>query len=288
MPVNDSKSPPVIKPVIALLLLSSFAAEQHPNILLFLADDLSYADNGMNGCKGIPTPNIDCIAKNGVRFTDGYTTHPVCSHSLAGLMSGMCQHRFAFEHNSGPQRFADPNFGMSRKIPSLAEKLKGAGYATGMMGKWHIGFEKGLRPRERGFDCYFGFFSGTRSYYPDNPRETDPLIRNGEVVKAKKYYLTDAFARAAADFIQRSKDAPWLVYSPLTPSTRRWRPPRLIKPVSPHHRQEAQHLRRHVKQPRLRRGQRHGESARTRPGGDPPRHVLRRQWRPHRRNEQPK
>jgi arylsulfatase A-like enzyme len=188
------------------------AATTLPNILLFLADDLGYADIGVNGCKDIPTPNIDSIAKNGVRFTDGYATHPVCSPSRAGLMSGMYQHRFGFEHNSGPERFADPNFGMPREIPSLAEKLKTAGYATGMMGKWHIGFKEGLRPHERGFDEHFGFLSGARSYYPDNPRELDPLIRNGVPVKGEKDYLTDAFAREAADFIQRSKENPWFVY----------------------------------------------------------------------------
>lgn len=206
-----------MKPILALILLSSFAIlhssfSAQPNILLFLADDLGYADIGVNGCQDIPTPNIDSIAKNGVRFTDGYATHPVCSPSRAGLMSGMYQHRFGFEHNSGPERFASPNFGMPREIPSLAEKLKGAGYATGMIGKWHIGFKEGLRPHERGFDYYYGFLSGARSFYPDSPRETDPIIRNGVPVTDEKDYLTDAFARESVDFIARSKNQPWFLY----------------------------------------------------------------------------
>ena len=204
-----------MKPILTLLCVlcgSVLQAADRPNILLFLADDLGYADIGVNGCQDIPTPNIDGIVKNGVRFTDGYATHPVCSPSRAGLMSGMYQHRFGFEHNSGPERFADPNFGMPREVPTLAEKLKAAGYATGMIGKWHIGFKEGLRPHERGFDEHFGFLSGARSYYPDNPRELDPLIRNGVPVKGEKDYLTDAFAREAADFIQRSTDKPWFVY----------------------------------------------------------------------------
>lgn len=188
------------------------AATTLPNILLFLADDLGYADIGVNGCQDIPTPNIDRIAKNGVRFTDGYATHPVCSPSRAGLMSGMYQHRFGFEHNSGPERYADPNFGMPLEIPSLAEKLKTAGYATGMIGKWHIGFKEGLRPHERGFDYHYGFLSGARSFYPDSPREFDPIIRNGVPVTDEKDYLTDAFARESADFIGRSKDQPWFLY----------------------------------------------------------------------------
>jgi arylsulfatase A-like enzyme len=188
------------------------AATAPPNIILFLADDLGYADIGANGCHDIPTPHIDSIAASGVRFTDGYATHPVCSPSRAGLMSGMYQHRFGFEHNSGPERYASPDFGLPREIPTLAEKLKAAGYATGMVGKWHIGFARALRPHERGFDYYYGFLSGARSFYPNSPREFDPIIRNGVRVMDETEYLTDAFARESVDFIERSKDRPWLLY----------------------------------------------------------------------------
>jgi arylsulfatase A-like enzyme/catechol 2,3-dioxygenase-like lactoylglutathione lyase family enzyme len=183
-----------------------------PNIILFFADDLGYADIGANGCQDIPTPHIDSIATGGARFTDGYATHPVCSPSRAGLMSGMYQHRFGFEHNSGPERYASPDFGLPREIPTLAEKLKAAGYATGMVGKWHIGFREGLRPHERGFDFFYGFLSGARSYYPDSPRERDPILRNGQVVADETEYLTDAFAREAVDFIVRSGDRPYFLY----------------------------------------------------------------------------
>jgi arylsulfatase A-like enzyme/catechol 2,3-dioxygenase-like lactoylglutathione lyase family enzyme len=188
------------------------AAGPKPNIIIFLADDLGYADIGANGCKDIPTPHIDSLAKNGVRFTDGYATHSVCSPSRAGLMSGRYQHRFGFEHNSGPERFAAENFGLPRTEPTLAERLKAAGYATGMVGKWHIGFKEGLRPHERGFDFHYGFLSGARSYYPDNSRESDPIIRNGVVVKDEKEYLTDAFAREAVAFLDRSKEKPFFLY----------------------------------------------------------------------------
>ncbi len=143
--------------VAAWLVLTGLltAEERGPNIVIILADDLGYADLGCQGCEDIPTPHIDSIARDGVRFTDGYATHPVCSPSRAGLMSGMYQHRFGFEHNSGPERYAAPNFGLPRNVPTLAEKLKTAGYATGMVGKWHIGFKEGLRPHERGFDESF-------------------------------------------------------------------------------------------------------------------------------------
>lgn len=198
--------------LFALYLVDIASAADKPNIIIFLADDLGYADVGVNGCKDIPTPHVDSIAKGGVRFTDGYAAHPVCSPSRAALMSGMYQHRFGFEHNSGPERFASPDFGMPRDVPCLAEKLKTAGYATGMVGKWHIGFKEGLRPHERGFDFHYGFMSGARSYYSDNPREPDPILRNGVPVEDEKEYLTDAFAREAVDFIGRSKDQPWFLY----------------------------------------------------------------------------
>lgn len=183
---------------------------KRPNIVIFLADDLGYADIGVNGCKDIPTPNIDTIAKNGVRFTDGYATHCVCSPSRAGLMSGMYQHRFGFEHNSGPERFADPNFGQPREVPTLAEKLKEAGYATGMIGKWHIGFKEGLRPQERGFDYHYGFLSGAHTYLAGR-QDNDPIVRNGQPVKTTKY-LTDEFADEAVGFVERSKDKPFFLY----------------------------------------------------------------------------
>ena len=209
-------TPKLHHPITALLLaLCTFLCGQthaadKPNIIVFLADDLGYADIGVNGCKDIPTPNIDSIAKNGVRFTDGYATHCVCSPSRAGLMSGMYQHRFGFEANSGPEKYAADNFGLPREIPTLAEKLKGAGYATGMIGKWHIGFKEGLRPHERGFDYHFGFLSGARTYLPGKT-DNDPVIRNGVPVKTTRY-LTDEFADEAVGFLDRSKDKPFFLY----------------------------------------------------------------------------
>ncbi len=200
---------------LATLLLGlapAVAAEpRKPNIVVILADDLGYADLGCQGCKDIPTPNIDTLASNGVRCTSGYSNHPVCSPSRAGLMTGLYPQRFGFEHNSGPEKFADPKFGVPRTVPTLAEKLKSAGYATGMVGKWHIGFKEGLRPHERGFDYHFGFLSGAHAYLPGK-KDNDPLVRNGKTVDDEKEYLTDAFAREAVGFIDRSKDKPFFLY----------------------------------------------------------------------------
>jgi len=198
--------------VVLLLGFSPAIASEtrKPNIVIFLADDLGYADLGCQGCKDIPTPNIDSLAKNGIRCTNGYANHPVCSPSRAALLSGRYQQRFGFEYNSGPERFASPLFGLPRDEMTLAERLKAVGYATGMVGKWHVGFKEGLRPHERGFDFHFGFLSGAHTYLPDR-KDNDPLLRNGKVVQEKEY-LTDAFAREAVAFIDRSKDKPFFLY----------------------------------------------------------------------------
>lgn len=208
-----------------------------PSIVVILADDLGYADLGCQGCTDIPTPNIDTLATNGVRFTNGYANHPVCAPTRAGLMSGRYQHRFGFEFNPGPQQSAPDNFGLPRDETTLAERLKGLGYATGMVGKWHIGFKEGLRPHERGFDYHFGFLGGARPYWPD-AKDCDTLVRNGQPVADEKEYLTDAFAREAADFIERSKETPFFLYlafnavhSPLqTPETYEKRFPNIADP----------------------------------------------------------
>lgn len=198
-----------------LAILSSLClTAEKPNIIIFLADDLGYADVGFNGCQDIPTPHIDSIAKQGTRFTDGYANHPICSPSRAGLLSGMYQHRFGFENNSGPEEYSAPNFGVPRDIPMLAERLGSAGYATGMVGKWHVGFNKGLRPHERGFDYTYGFLSGARTFYPVGERQNNQLYRNGNAYNDETLYLTDAFARDSVAFVEQSSnsDKPFFLY----------------------------------------------------------------------------
>ena len=189
------------------------AAPAKPNIILILADDLGYNDIGIQGCKDIPTPNIDSIGRSGIRFTQGYVSCPLCAPSRAGLMTGRYQQRFGFEHNPGPENRAEDDFGLPLAEPTLAERLKKLGYATGMIGKWHLGFKDAFRPTKRGFDEFFGFLSGAHPYMPGRTGAQNPILRGSAPVEEQEY-LTDAFAREAVSFVDRHKSVPFFLYLP--------------------------------------------------------------------------
>src|SRR5262249_45080344 len=160
--------------------------------LLLFADDLGYGELGAQGSREIPTPNIDSIAKSGVRFTSGYVSCPVCSPTRAGLMTGRYQQRFGHEFNPGAAQQAEPNFGLPLTETTVATRLKSLGYATGLVGKWHLGFRPELHPQKRGFDEFFGFLGGSHPYLPDSGRRSEAILRGPELIHEPEY-LTDAF-----------------------------------------------------------------------------------------------
>src|SRR5205814_6237569 len=127
--------------------LAAFAAEgKRPNILIIVADDQGYNDLSIQGSKDIPTPNIDTLAANGIRFTNGYVSGPYCSPTRAGLMTGRYQQRFGHEFNPGPAESAVPNFGLSLNEKTIGDRLKAAGYVTGWFGKSHLGYKPEFHP----------------------------------------------------------------------------------------------------------------------------------------------
>jgi len=186
-------------------------AARKPNILLLFADDLGYGDLGVQGCKDIPTPNIDSIARNGVRFTNGYVSCPVCSPTRAGLMTGRYQQRFGHEFNPGPPGEADDVFGLPLTETTIADRLKALGYSTGMVGKWHLGYRPDLHPQKRGFEEFFGFLGGSHPYLDAGFNSNNPILRGTERVNETDY-LTDAFAREAVSFVERHKQHPFFLY----------------------------------------------------------------------------
>lgn len=146
-------------------------AAPRPNIIMILADDLGYADISAYKLDRFQTPNIDRIGMQGVRFTDGYATAPVCGPSRAGLMTGRYQDRFGFEYNDGPaRRDLAEGLGLAVGEITLAQLLKSSGYHTGMIGKWHLGSQPQFYPMNRGFEEFVGFLPGETSYMdPDLP-----------------------------------------------------------------------------------------------------------------------
>jgi len=198
----------------AALWLHSLIGEEapggrKPNIIVILSDDQGYADVGSHGCKDIPTPNLDSLASSGVRFTDGHVSCPVCSPTRAGLMTGRYQQRYGHEMNPG----GAPEHGLPLSQITLANLLKSAGYATGIVGKWHLGMTPELHPQKRGFDEFFGFLSGAHSYLDPLLGTPNAILRGTEPVDEKEY-LTDAFTREAISFIERHQKHPFFLYLP--------------------------------------------------------------------------
>ncbi len=187
------------------------AAPRKPNIIVIIADDQGYGETSAQGCKDIPTPNIDAIARNGVRFTSGYVSCPVCSPTRAGLMTGRYQQRFGHEFNPGPATAAVEEFGLPLSETPMPARLKSLGYTTGMVGKWHLGYKPEFHPNKRGFDEFFGFLGGAHSYVDALQDPANPILRGVERVNEKEY-LTDAFAREAVAFIDRHKSKPFFLY----------------------------------------------------------------------------
>ncbi len=215
---------------VALLLFCApglFAASQPsaapPNLIVILTDDQGYHDVGFNGCKDIPTPNLDSIASNGVRFSNGYVSYPVCSPSRAGLLTGRYEQRFGHERN--PQWEPDnPGSGLPLAETTLAQVLGQAGYHSGIIGKWHLGCHPALHPLQRGFNEFFGFLGGGHRYLPEEltlseaaqaHNEADSyrlrILRNHEPVTTT-HYLTDEFSDEAVRFIRRGSHQPFFLY----------------------------------------------------------------------------
>lgn len=210
-----------IPPLLAILLLTlciplraaDAARPAKPNILVILADDLGYADVGFNGCKDIPTPNLDRLAKQGLRCLNGYVTHPFCSPSRAGLLAGRYQQRFGHENN--PAWLPESTVaGLPLSQTTLPQALKTAGYVTGCVGKWHLGAHPQFHPNRRGFDEYFGLLGGGHIYLPGAKGGVEyqiPMNRNGRDEPLTEY-LTTVLGREASAFITRHKGHPWFLY----------------------------------------------------------------------------
>ena len=195
---------------------SSAAAAQHPpsaverpNVVLILTDDVGYGDIGSYGARDVRTPNIDRLAKQGVKLTDFYAA-PTCTSTRAALITGRYQQRVRLERPLGS---AGPALeqGLAATGRSLPQLLKNNGYATALIGKWHLGYKPEFGPNAHGFDQFYGFLSGYIDFYAHTRGDGLPDLYENTVPVADSGYMTDLITARAVRFIEQSATRPFFI-----------------------------------------------------------------------------
>ena len=199
----------------AIAVLPALAAaqegnNQRPNIVLVITDDVGYGDFGSYGAPDVRTPHIDSLARDGVRLTDFYANGATCTPTRTGLISGRYQQRFGLEAPLG-QGAIDQERGLSPTGRSLPQLLKNNGYATALVGKWHLGWKSEFSPGAHGFDYFFGFKSGFTDYYHHTGGDGRPdLFENDRPVEVAGY-MTDLITERSVRFIEQNRQRPFFV-----------------------------------------------------------------------------
>jgi arylsulfatase A len=199
---------------LALLAAPLLAADRPPNVVIVFADDLGYGDIGCFGNKVIRTPHIDRLATDGVRFTDFYVAQAVCSASRTALLTGCYPNRLGILGALGP---ASRN-GIHERETTIAEVLKGRGYATAIYGKWHLGHHPQFLPTRHGFDDYFGL-PYSNDMWPRHPTAKFPdlpLVEGEKTIETNpdQTQLVTWYTARAVKFIEKNKDKPFFLYVP--------------------------------------------------------------------------
>jgi arylsulfatase A-like enzyme len=190
-----------------------------PNVILILADDLGYGDLGSYGCE-IPTPSLDRLASQGVRFTQAYVAAPICSPSRVGITTGQCPSRHlihSFLNNRASHRRLGMRDFLDPAAPSIARTFQQAGYATAHFGKWHMGGGRDVGdaplPSAYGFDESLTTFEGLgdRVLAPGNLSGMSAKLGRGEIIRAPHHEVTRHFTDRAVDFIDRQRRHPFFL-----------------------------------------------------------------------------
>jgi len=205
------------------------AGAKSPNIVVIMADDLGYGDIGCYGNKEIKTPHLDKLAAGGMRFTDFHSSGPVCSPTRAGLLTGRYQQRAGVPGVINADPKVNRHHGLQLAETTFAELLKPAGYRTGVMGKWHLGYDPKFNPRHQGFDVFRGYVSGNIDYISHYDRmEIYDWWRDTELVE-EPGYSTHLISKHAVKFLDENKDWPFCLYvaheAPHSPFQRPGDPP---------------------------------------------------------------
>jgi len=187
---------------------------QKPNIVVILADDLGYGDLGCYGNKQNRTPQIDRMAKEGVRFTDFHSNGPMCTPTRAALLTGMYQQRFGRAFESALGGAAGSDGGLPLSAVTISERLREAGYVSGMFGKWHLGYAPPLVPTGQGFDEFRGLTSGDGDHHTQIDRAGGKDWWRGNAIEMEKGYTAELLTRHSIDFIERHAKRPFFLYVP--------------------------------------------------------------------------
>ena len=195
--------------VLSVLATWTLGASARPNIVFILADDLGYGDLGCYGCEDIQTPNLDRLATEGVRFTDYYANGAVCTPTRAAFMTGRYQQRLGLED---AVTYQEMGRGLPEDGQTVADALRGAGYATGLVGKWHLGYDFERRPLQQGFDSFFGFLGGNHHYFQHMDRIGVPDLWLGNESVEREGYTTDLLTAEALAFLAKHREQPFFLY----------------------------------------------------------------------------
>ena len=177
-----------------------------PNVVLIMTDDMGYADIGSYGASDIRTPNIDSLARDGVRLTDFYSNGVLCSPTRAGFISGRYQQRYGVENALPNAGAPGSERGLEAAGFSLPRLLRNNGYATALVGKWHLGYTPDMSPGAHGFEYFFGLKSGFHDYYQHTSGDGKPDLWENERPIQRQGYMTDLITERAVKFIGSTRD----------------------------------------------------------------------------------
>ena len=201
--------------IFLLFPVLTAAAERPPNVVIVMVDDMGYAGVSCYGNPHFKTPEIDRLATEGMRFTDFHSNGTVCSPTRAALLTGRYQQRAGIPGviNADPKH-PDHKRGIAPEHWTFAEALKSAGYATGIFGKWHLGYRPECNPTLHGFDRFIGFISGNIDYHSHYDRMVTFDWWHGTKLNHEKGFQTDLSSDDAVEFIEQNKDRPFFLYVP--------------------------------------------------------------------------
>lgn len=188
------------------------AAGRTPNLIVILADDLGYGDLGCYGSRLNHTPNIDRLAAEGLRFTDFHSNGPMCTPTRAALLTGCYQQRFGRKFDGPLSGKTQRDEGLPLEAVTIAEVLNETGYATGMYGKWHLGYRAPYLPTRQGFDDFRGLTSGDGDHHSQIDRSGGEDWWNKEKIEMEEGYTTDLITRHSVEFIEQYQSQPFFLY----------------------------------------------------------------------------